>query len=346
MSRLKMWYPVIRDVAVTLTVVASLLGGLFIFSGIWPPMVVIESGSMQHSSDESSVGVIDAGDLTVVRAREKVDHIITWVEGREKGHESYGASGDVIVFRKNGLNDTTPVIHRAIVWIDFNLTTGNSFDVPSMALYDVEELVLEDLPTFHNGSRELVDLWVDLRLVLGNFDGVKAPHGGYLTKGDNNPHVDQISLYMDVVDGGPSPVTRRVEPIRGEWIVGVSRGELPWFGVIKLMFSEDAGDVPGNSVTNLLITIGLIVVLPTLLDLAYVSLRSARGRSESGDGERSGEHEGDEEDGDERENGEDGEKVEEEGSIGPGSEVTLTEPLPPYEAPGSATPDDLPPPTP
>jgi signal peptidase len=229
-------------------------------------MVVIESGSMQHSDVESSVGVIDTGDLTIVKSMDRTDRIVTWVEGRKTGYSSYGDYGDVIVFHKNGVKETTPVIHRALVYIELNETTQSSFDVPSLDLHNVRSLTLENLTTYHTGSRTTIDLTVDLGLVLRNYDGVKEPHGGYLTKGDHNPTVDQLSLYMNGEYNNSSP---KAEPIIEKWVVGVSRGELPWFGALKLMFSEDAQDVPTNSIHNLLITIALLVIVPTMIDLAF-----------------------------------------------------------------------------
>jgi signal peptidase len=257
--------PLVRDVVLAVAIVLGVLGSLYLYSGSWPPMVVIESGSMQHSDVDSSVGVIDTGDLTVVRSTDRGDDIVTWVEGRRSGYSTYGDHGDVIVFYKNGVRRSTPVIHRALVWIDFNDTTGDSFDAPSMGQYDVIWLVLDNLTTYDSGERVARDLEVDLGLVLRNFEGEGTPHGGYITKGDHNPHVDQISLYVE--EGG----SLRTEPVMEEWIVGVSRGELPWFGAIKLMFSEEAGAVPSNSVVNLLITICLLVVVPALVDVLWTA---------------------------------------------------------------------------
>src|SRR6266571_7570283 len=60
----------VRDVVIAGLAVAIVIGSIFWYSGTWPPMVVIESGSMMHGSD-SSLGIIDTGDLTLVK---KVDH--------------------------------------------------------------------------------------------------------------------------------------------------------------------------------------------------------------------------------------------------------------------------------
>jgi len=262
--------PFLRDVAISFIVVAIVLGGLWAYAGMWPPMVVIESGSMQHSQSTSSVGIIDTGDLTLVRSAGKVDRIVTWAEGSKTGYSTYGNYGDVIVFHKSGLAGYTPIIHRAMVYIELNATTGSSFDVPEMGLYDVIHITLHGLRTYHTGREQVVDLPINLVTVLDNFRGVKAPHGGYLTKGDNNPSVDQLSLYWSDPPAGTPP---RAEPVLREWIVGVSRGELPWFGVLKLWFSKQSQAVPDNSWYDLLLTVGLLIALPVLIDLTVAVVR-------------------------------------------------------------------------
>ena len=268
MERLK---TLVRDVVGSVVVVLLVLGALWAYAGMWPPMVVIESGSMQHSRDSSAVGVIDTGDLTLVRSSDRAGRIVTWAEGRLNGHSSYGNYGDVIVFHKNGLEEYTPVIHRAMVWIELNSTTGDSFDVPSMGEWDTLRITLRGLRTYHTGSESTVDLTVNLQVVLDNFRGHGDPHGGYLTKGDNNPNIDQISLFWEAQPPGTTP---RAEPVMREWVVGVSRGELPWFGILKLWFGGGGKGVPSNSWYDLLITVALLVMLPVLIDLV-IALEAA-----------------------------------------------------------------------
>jgi signal peptidase I len=41
----------LRDVGLALLIVVVIMLILYAYSGIWPPMVVIESESMQHSGD-------------------------------------------------------------------------------------------------------------------------------------------------------------------------------------------------------------------------------------------------------------------------------------------------------
>lgn len=273
MASMERFKPLLRDVVGSACVVLVVLGSLWAYAGMWPPMVVIESGSMQHSGDSSAVGIIDTGDLTLVRSSERSGHIVTWAEGKATGHSTYGNYGDVIVFHKNGLREYTPVIHRAMVWVELNSTTGASFDVPSLGERDTLHITLRGLRTYHTGSETAMDLPVNLQVVLDNFIGHGAPHGGYLTKGDNNPNIDQISLFWEQQPAGTTP---RAEPVLREWVVGVSRGELPWFGILKLWFGGTGQAVPPNSWYDLLITVALLVTVPVLIDLAIALVAASR----------------------------------------------------------------------
>ena len=273
MASLERLKPLVRDVVGSAVVVLLVLGGLWAYAGMWPPMVVIESGSMQHSADSSAVGIIDTGDLTLVRSKDRSGEIVTWAEGKATGYTSYGNYGDVIVFHKNGLNQYTPVIHRAMVWIELNSTTGDSFDVPSLGEWDTLRITLRGLRTYHTGTETAIDLPVNLQVVLDNFKGHGEPHGGYLTKGDNNPNIDQISLFWERQPPGTTP---RAEPVLRGWVVGVSRGELPWFGILKLWFGGAGQAIPSNSWYDLLITVALLITLPVLLDLVIAMAAAAR----------------------------------------------------------------------
>lgn len=56
--------------------------------------------------------------------------------------------------------------------------------------------------------------------------GDKAPHAGYITKGDNpvtNPKIDQqISISY-------------LHPVKDEWVIGVARFRIPYVGYIRLI---------------------------------------------------------------------------------------------------------------
>ena len=290
----------VQDVVVALIVVAIVLGSLYIYGGRWPPMVVVESESMQHDDELSYISVIDTGDLTLVRTLENAGAPVTWVEGRETGYRRYDEFGDVIIYHKNGQTQTTPIIHRAIVRIEYDETSGG-FDVPTLGEQDVtERFEIEDFHSYHNGRLETIDLVIDVSSILNNFklNNDADPHGGIITKGDHNREVDQASLPAWTEPGAsPEGVSRLVEPVEEDWIVGVARGEIPWFGLIKLWArgQTEFHPAPVNSGPNLMISVALLLVAPFLAESTIIEYRNlhpkeerpekGRRRRRGGDGE-------------------------------------------------------------
>jgi signal peptidase len=280
----------VQDIVVALVVVAIVLGALYIYGGRWPPMVVVESESMQHSDEWSFVGVIDTGDLTLVRILDKSGPVVTWVEGRDSDYSTYGEFGDVIIYHKNGLSQTTPIIHRAIVRIEYNVT-GGGFDVPTMDPVEwncLTSFAIPDFTSYHTGEPETVDLVIDVSVILNNFKNNNAvdPHGGIITKGDHNREVDQYSLPAWTGLGAPPPgVSRLVEPVEDEWIVGVARGEIPWFGLIKLWArgQTELHPPPKNSGSNLVISVVLLLVAPFLAESVVIEYRLIHPKEEDAD---------------------------------------------------------------
>jgi signal peptidase len=257
-----------RDVLIAVIVMVIIIGGLYGYTGNWPPMVVIESDSMMHG-DDSNVGTIDTGDLVLVKSIDNRKDITTYVEGEKKGYKTYDSYGDVIIFKKNGVDDT-PVIHRAVAYIVYNASGNNndpqlsefgSWDIPSMGLYNKMSFWIPD----YQPNR--FNLSVDLKVILKNFQrtGIE-PHDGFIIKGDNNIQVDQLS---DLKDSEGNPV----EPVKTEWIVGKAQGELPWFGLIKLYISgetdEPNKEPPPTSVRMLVFSIALIIIIPIVLDVLF-----------------------------------------------------------------------------
>ncbi|MCK4366762.1 MAG: S26 family signal peptidase, partial [Thermoplasmata archaeon] len=104
----------LRDLGVAALIVGIILLSLFLYTGNWPPMVVVESQSMQHSDTESFVGVIDTGDLVLVQNAPSSSDIITYVEGRATGYSTYGEFGDVIIYKQGGDFQAKSIIHRAL----------------------------------------------------------------------------------------------------------------------------------------------------------------------------------------------------------------------------------------
>src|SRR5437899_6615974 len=110
-----LWKGLVRALLVAGIIVVIVLVGIYVYTGVWPPLVVVESQSMQHSGTESYFGVIDTGDMVFQQAAPNRADIITYLEGRASGYATYGDYGDVIIFRH--ASDPTPVIHRAIMYV-------------------------------------------------------------------------------------------------------------------------------------------------------------------------------------------------------------------------------------
>jgi signal peptidase len=258
-----------RDVLIAFTVVCIVMAGLYAYCGIWPPMVVVESGSMQRSDATSYVGVIDTGDMVFVKTVNGVDDVVTYVDGEATGYSKYGTYGDVIIYRPNGLSvredgsAVVPIIHRLVVWIEVNLSAVNpefngtdyeniTFDVPSLNVYATTDvLVLQNYGYWEDEVR------INLGGLLTYYENTgKEPHGGYITMGDNNvPFYDQ-------------PQSGMYEPILPEWIIGKAIGEIPWFGLIKLKVTgSPLHGVPPNSWTGLYITLFLVLFVPFMIDM-------------------------------------------------------------------------------
>ncbi len=79
---------ILREAYLALGLVSILLGSMWVATGSFPPMVVVESGSMMHD-DDGSVGAIDPGDLVLVMNPDRKS-VITFVEAMQEGNENYG----------------------------------------------------------------------------------------------------------------------------------------------------------------------------------------------------------------------------------------------------------------
>jgi signal peptidase len=270
-----------KDIPIAILILVIIIGSLYGYTQNWPPMVVVESRSMMHAED-SDIGVIDTGDLVLVKKVNSRSEITSYTEGKDDDYETYGTYGDVIIYRKNGGGDT-PVIHRAVVWIEFNDTTfnhnattgywsGGAYDIPELGAYG-----LTGQYSISDYGHDANTLIIDFQIILDNFANItnrntglrigfkSKPHSGFLTKGDSkdNTMVDQNSLRID-----NSAVF--VEPIKVDWIVGKAEGELPWFGLIKLQLSGQItkdNPAPPSSINGLIISLILIIAIPLSLDL-------------------------------------------------------------------------------
>ncbi|MFQ3319825.1 MAG: signal peptidase [Natronomonas sp.] len=189
----------IRDVVTS--VAAVLLIGLVLFgiSGIWPPMVAVESGSMEPNMVRGDLVFVVDNDRYVPEEAPMYQGESTGVipadTAAETGHEEFGRNGDVVVYMPNGNDRRTPVIHRAMLWV----TDGENW-------YDRAD------KSAVGGADNCDEL-----------NHCPAPHAGFITLGDANPQYDQQSTLS--------------APVRPSWVIGTAEMKVPYLGHVRLAFS-------------------------------------------------------------------------------------------------------------
>lgn len=152
------WKLFVRDIVMSILAVALIGIYLFAISGVWPPMVAVESGSMTPN--------MEVNDLVFVMEKERFQPepahaetgVVTAALGEQTGYEQFGQPGDVIIFEPNGNDERTPIIHRAMLWVE-------------------------------EGEN-----WCDRadeQYLSGGDQCAEAPNEGFITKGDSNPQYDQ-----------------------------------------------------------------------------------------------------------------------------------------------------------
>jgi signal peptidase I len=165
----------VRDILSSVAIVAVIGLLLFGISGVWPPLVAVESGSMEPNMEVGDLIFVVADDRFVGDGSTGDTGVVTHEDGED--HEKFGKAGDVVVFEPNGQAHQTPVIHRAHFWVE-------------------------------EGEN-----WVDTRAEPEYVDGAScdqlqtcpAAHDGFITKGDANPYYDQYQrggANTDVVQPG------------------------------------------------------------------------------------------------------------------------------------------------
>jgi signal peptidase len=111
-----------------------------------------------------------------------------------------------------------------------------------------------------------------------------GPHGGLITMGDNNYYSGPNGTLLGRYDQKWISSVR--EPIAEDWVIGKARGELPWFGLLKLYATGTAPDyTPRNSQVNLVVCLVLLITVPMTLDIS-LGLRKRKEQAQSRERER------------------------------------------------------------
>ncbi|WP_245998645.1 S26 family signal peptidase [Halalkalicoccus subterraneus] len=197
---------VVREflVSVGMVLVVGLL--LFSLAGVWPPMVAIESGSMEPNMHPNDLVFITDNDRFVNDAAYGSTGVVTYEAGQESGYEKFNGYGDVIIYEPNGNDRQVPIIHRAHFWVEEGENWYDRADPEHVGnAADCEEL--RNCP---------------------------APNAGFITKGDN----EVTNQRYDQARGISGPVAE-------EWVIGTAEVRIPWLGWVRLQLSElAAGGTP------------------------------------------------------------------------------------------------------
>ena len=258
------------EALVALAIIAVLLASLFAFTQNWPPIYVVESMSMQHG-DADQLGLINTGDLVLAQHIDPAN-VQPYIPSVSSGYTTYGEYGDVVLYHPNGDTSQAPIIHRALVYVDYN--PDRTYSIPSLnglpcgsapnAVYNVSNTAsgcgaLEiprgsDLALYNVGWRSVeVDVPMDPS-ILGS-------HSGFLTMGDNNFDSGNGSIGVNDQVGDLSQL------VEGGWVIGVARGMIPWFGALKLALSGNASEVPPQSWQYMGLTIVVVFIAALSLHL-------------------------------------------------------------------------------
>lgn len=160
----------VREVLTSAAMVAALGIFLFAISGVWPPMVAIESPSMEPHMHKGDLVFIMEEHRLVPDGAEPETGVLPYEVGQDTGYTRFGLPGDVIVYERNG-GAGTPIIHRSMFWVD----EGENW-------YDRAD------PAAIGGADDCVQL-----------ANCPAPQDGFITKGDNNRLYDQVNGLSDPV---------------------------------------------------------------------------------------------------------------------------------------------------
>nr|WP_238392109.1 S26 family signal peptidase [Halorussus amylolyticus] len=161
---------------------------LFAISGVWPPMVAIESGSMEPQMYKGDLVFVMDENRLVPDAAQGDTGIVTHTAGASAGYSKFNNPGDVIIYEPYGDDRRVPIIHRAMFWVEEGENWYDEADQDHLRADNCSEL-----------------------------SKCPAPNSGFITKGDNNQYYDQ-SDRMGISDPVRPEWVRGTAEIRVPWL--------------------------------------------------------------------------------------------------------------------------------
>ena len=252
-----------RDILWIVAVVGGIALALYLVCGTWPAVVTIESGSMTPHMNIGDLVVVVApdrfgalqtweeGNASGYKKFEDYGDVIIY---RPNGITDFWASIGVLPLSKQH-----PIIHRAMTWVDasepkplyLNIYRGNATPAAYVPLaisnttvsgYRVLYPANTNPPVnLTAGSRDIPIRMPTERVILPSVyntpgagyilnSGTNTSHGGYISKGDNNPASDQG--YLSV------PGAAEIEPTQKDWVIGKAYFTIPLVGLLPLHIVE------------------------------------------------------------------------------------------------------------
>lgn len=154
-------YMVVREVLLSVAVVLAIGFVLFAISGVWPPLVAVESTSMEPNMKVGDLVLVTEPGRYAPDAAVSDTGVVTLEQGEVIGYETFGMPGSVIIFDPPDRTGS-PIIHRAHHHVEEGENWYDRVDQDAMNADSCEELAT-----------------------------CPAPHDGFITKGDQNRWYDQ-----------------------------------------------------------------------------------------------------------------------------------------------------------
>lgn len=155
---------------------AVVLVGLLLFAvaGVWPPMVAVESPSMEPNMHPGDLVFITQPDRFAPAFGDGGTGVVSAETGEEREYRSFDGYGSVIIYQTpdRASRGQSPIIHRAHLYVE------------------------EDENWYDRADPEYLD--------GDSCEAIRhcpAPYDGFITKGDNNSEYDQANGIAKPVRG-------------------------------------------------------------------------------------------------------------------------------------------------
>ena len=248
-----------RDILWVVVVVGCVALALYLICGTWPAVVTVESGSMEPHMNIGDLVVVVAPDRFGPLQTWDEAHATGYQKFGDYGDVIiYRPNGQTDFWAQIGLlplSSQHPIIHRAMIWVDAGspeptymnplggeatplsytpLTESNTTMFGYYILYPQDNpIALQNISatakgmSFVNGDGTKYFLPEQYITNSSGFVmyGNATTHGGYITKGDNNPVSDEGYITID---------NQTIQPVEKQWVVGKALFTVPYIGLLPL----------------------------------------------------------------------------------------------------------------